>query len=452
MPIDRRKFLAGTGAATIATLAGCSGGGGGGGSDGDAGGSTQTEGGDGGSDGTTTQSSDGGSGGDSLTVGVLLPFSGDYAWVGQNVFPVAQMITEEINEQGGIDGRNVSLVKGDTEGSPDASLSAAKKLINVEGVVGIIGPTSITMSAVFDLFTENEVPVVTPTAGTTSLDTKGGDYVFRTVPSDSLGGRAIAKAMSEKQFNTVASYQKMAMMVGNKEVFQSFKNPIVSSFEEFGGTVTKSLDIKTGKASYQSEVQTMMNSNPEIATLVASKDDSIKVMQAAFQAGYEGNWFVTQDQTTEVFLEETPQKVTDGILGLQSAPFQAAKEEGRIEAFQKRFKEYSGNSTGQFAKNTYDAMNVLGLAMKTTAANDSELTGANVAANVKTVANPPEETVTNYTEGAKAIEGGADVDYQGLVGPIDFDENGDIAAPFAILQAEGGQWNEVATLQAKDLK
>jgi neutral amino acid transport system substrate-binding protein len=376
-----------------------------------------------------------------------VPFSGDYAWVGENVLPVARMVAEEINSNGGIDGRDVSVVQGDTEASPDASLTATQRLIEVEGVSGIVGPTSLTMSAVFDQFTNNNVPVVSPTAGTTSLDDRGGEFVFRTVPSDALGGRAIAKAVREQQYNTVQSYQDMAMMVGNREVFQSFKEPVRSSFEEFGGTVVGAQDFRTGKSSYQSEVQSMMSSEPEITVLIASVEDSVKIMEAAFQAGYEGNWFLTQDQTNTDFLSQSEPQVTNGVLGLQEAPFEGAQESGRLEEFNSAIQEYAGwDETRLFATNTYDAMNVMGLALKQTVANGSDLTGSNVAGNVRTVANPPEQAVTNYADGAGAIESGTDVDYRGLVGPIDFDDVGDIVAPFSIQMAQDSEWSEAARL------
>ena len=439
----RREFLIGSGAAAIAALAGCSGG----------------SGGDTGDDATDTEAMDSaeattaGDGGDAdgLPVGVLLPFSGEYAWVGENVLPVVRMLAAEINEQGGIGGRELTLVQGDTEGSPEASISAAEKLINVDEVAGIIGPTSITMSSVFDLFQENQVPTVTPTAGTTSLDDRGGEYVFRTVPSDALGGRAIARALRSQEYNTVADYSDMALAVGNQEVFQSFKQPIQSSFEEFGGSVAESFDFKTGKASYESEAQTIVSSDPEITTLVASKDDSIRIMRAAFQAGYEGNWYVTQDQTTEVFLEEAPEEVTQGILGLQSAPYQEAEEAGRIDAFQERVREYTGSEPRQFARNAYDAMNTLGLAMQATAVAGDDVTPTNVAGNVRTVTDPADTVATNYTDGAAALEDADALDYRGLVGPIDFDADGDVSAPFSIQLADGGGWTEASVIPPNEL-
>jgi neutral amino acid transport system substrate-binding protein len=175
-------------------------------------------------------------------------------------------------------------------------------------------------------------------------------------------------------------------------------------------------------------------------------------MEAAFQAGYEGNWFATQDQTTEAFLEESDNRVTNGMLGIQAAAYEEATAAGRLEDFSERVTEYTGEGPKQFAQNTFDAMNVVGLAMKQLAADGEDVTGANVAANIRPVANAPEQEVTGYTEGASAIDEGADVNYQGLVGPIEFDEMGDIVAPFSVLTAQDGEWVQAARLPPEALQ
>jgi neutral amino acid transport system substrate-binding protein len=452
----RRRFLGLAGATAIAGLAGCAGGGGGGEGEGestdastdtDAGGETDTS-------GDTQTDSDSGSGsgsGGSVSVGVLLPFTGEYDWVGGNVLPVVEMLAEQINADGGIGGNQIDVISGDTEATVDASVSAAQKLINVDSVDLIVGPTSLTFTGVIDLIQENSVPVISPTAGTTALDTVGGEYIFRTVPSDSLGGRAISRAARNQEFNTVASYGNMGLMVGNAPALQSFKEPVRTSFEEFGGTVVNTLDYATGKSSYQSEVSQMLSSDPEIITLVGTPEDSAKILRAAFQAGYEGNWFVTQDQTNADFLELTDDRVTEGILGLVEADSPAAVEAGRVEEFAADFQEYAGREPAIFSKNTFDAMNIGALAMTAALEADGELTREGTASQIRTVATPPEQTVTNYAEGATALGEGTDINYEGIVGPCDFDENGDISSPFAVMKATSGSWEQVATLPASEL-
>jgi ABC-type branched-subunit amino acid transport system substrate-binding protein len=439
--LNRRRVLAGLGTGGLAVLAGCSGNA-----------NNQGNSGDGGAN-NDTMSSGGDSDSGKLKLGVLVPFSGEYAWVGANVYPVAKLIAKEINNTGGINGKSVGLVKGDTQASPTAALTTAKKLVNVNGVEGIIGPTSLTVSAVIDFFQTNEVPMVSPTAGTTALDDVGGEYLFRTVPSDALGGRAIAKGARYKKYNTIKSYKQMGLMVGKAEALQSFKEPIRSSFKEYGGTITKTVNFKTGKPSYRSDVQTMLQSDPPLITLVASPEDSVKIMQAAYQAGYEGNWFLTQDQTNVDFLKQMPEKVTNNSLGLQEAVYSEAKEVGRIDQFRQRYKQAYEGTPGLFAKNTFDAMNVMGLAMKAIATTSAKLTGPNIAKHIPMVANPPQKKVTTYTEGAKVLSNGSktSLNYQGLVGPVNFDKGGDITAPFAILKASGDKWNQVAVIPPEKL-
>jgi neutral amino acid transport system substrate-binding protein len=402
------------------------------------------------------QGDDGGDGGGAsaegeIIVGVLLPFTGEYDWVGSNVMVVAEMLAEEMNANGGVDGRDVRLVQGDTEASVDASVTAARKLINVDGVSAIVGPTSLTFTGVIDLIQEEGVPCVSPTAGTTELDSVGGEYIFRTVPSDALGGRAIARAATAERYTGVKSYSDIALMVGQAPALQSFKAPIDGSLEEFGATVTTTLDYSTGKSSYNSEVSKVLNTDPELVCLVGTPEDSARIMRAALQAGYEGNWFLTQDQTNQEFLDLVDERITDDVLGLTEADSPEAEESGRIEAFTRAVTAYSGEEPGLFAKNTYDAMTVVGLSMQAAVGAEGGVSREAVARNVPAVATPPGEAVTDYESGASAAAEG-NVDYEGLVGPVDFDENGDIRSPFAIMRAEGGEWTRASVLTADELE
>jgi len=453
--MERRKFLVRTGGlATVTALAGC--GGGDGGSDGEDGGSDGGDGSDGSDggedmDGDDGESTDGGDM-DDVRLGVLLPFTGDFAWVGSAVMPVAEMLAEVINSNGGIGGRNVRLIQADTEATVDASVSATQNLIDVENVHGIIGPTSLTFTGVTDIIQENQVPTISPTAGTTELDDIGGEYIFRTVPSDTIGGRAIARAAREQSINGEQSYERMGLIVGEAPALTPFEEPIRSSFEEFGGTITDTINFSPGQSSYESQVSSMMQTEPEIIALVASPEDSSKFFRAAFNAGYEGNWFLTQEAANQAFLDDNEQQLTEGVFGLQEVADPDAQEGGRIEQFRQDVMDFSGDEPGEFALNTFDAINVMAGAMVATAAGGDDLTRANIAPNIRAVAEPPGNEVTDFPSAASALRDGTEVDYSGLVGPIDFDENGNVAAPFGIMQAQSGEWEQVSLLQASDIQ
>ena len=388
-----------------------------------------------------------------LRVGLLLPFTGEYDWVGANVQPVAQMIADEVNERGGIAGREIVLSQGDTEGTVDAGFTAAQKLVNADGVLALVGPTSLSFSGARQVILDNGVPVVTPTAGTTELDRADQRYLFRTVPSDALGGRAIARAATDAAYlGRDQAFDRPYLLVGQAPALISFEAPITGGFEDYGTPLVGSARYQTGKPSYRSEVQDAVRADPDLIVLIGSPEDSARIMQAAFQAGYDGAWFVTQDQTTPEFVDLVGAQLAEGIYGLEEVAAEEAAE--RAEAFAERYLAYSGNEVQIFGTNTYDAMNVVALAMLRAQLRDGEITRETIADNIPVVANADggDVAVTSYTEGAVALEAGDEIDYRGLVGPVDFDAWGNISAPFGIRRVVDGAWTGVATVPADALQ
>lgn len=388
-----------------------------------------------------------------LRVGLLVPFTGEYDWVGANVQPVAQMITEEVNERGGIAGREVTLTQGDTEGTVDAGFTAAQKLINADGVQAILGPTSLSFSGGRQVILDNGVPVVSPTAGTTELDRADTRYLFRTVPSDALGGRAIARAATDAAYLAGDdAFERPFLMVGQAPALISFQEPITRGLEDYGSSLVGELRYQTGKPSYRSEVQEAVRAEPDLIVLIGSPEDSARIMEAAFQAGYDGDWFVTQDQTTPEFVDLVGAELAEGIYGLEEVAAEESAE--RNEAFRERYQAYSGNEVQIFGTNTYDAMNIVALAMLRAELRDGEISRETIADNIPRVANDEggDTAVTSYSEGADALEAGEEIDYRGLVGALEFDEWGNIRAPFGIRQVQDGAWAGVSTVPADALE
>lgn len=97
---------------------------------------------------STSNEKSGGEGGDSkdpIRIGALYPMTGDLALLGEESFRGAEIAVEEINANGGINGRQVELVKGDAV-DPDAAQSEANRLINQENIQNIVGSFSSGIS------------------------------------------------------------------------------------------------------------------------------------------------------------------------------------------------------------------------------------------------------------------------------------------------------------------
>jgi len=76
-----------------------------------------------------------------IKIGAFFALSGPAASIGAPTKLVAQMVVDKINKEGGIDKRPLELVVGDTESDPTKALMEAKRLVEKEKVVALIGPT-----------------------------------------------------------------------------------------------------------------------------------------------------------------------------------------------------------------------------------------------------------------------------------------------------------------------
>lgn len=76
-----------------------------------------------------------------IRIGAFFALSGPAATIGTPTKLVAQMVVDRINKEGGINQRPLELAGGDTESDPTKALMEAKRLVEKEKVVALIGPT-----------------------------------------------------------------------------------------------------------------------------------------------------------------------------------------------------------------------------------------------------------------------------------------------------------------------
>src|SRR5512133_2738851 len=120
-----------------------------------------------------------------LKVGALLAVTGPAAFLGAPEARTLQMLVEDLNARGGVDGHPIQLVIKDTAGSPEKAVSFAKQLIEEEQVFAIIGPaTSGETMQVKALAEEAKTPLLS-CAAAEAIVNPVARYVFKTAQKDS---------------------------------------------------------------------------------------------------------------------------------------------------------------------------------------------------------------------------------------------------------------------------
>ncbi|MDQ0321158.1 branched-chain amino acid transport system substrate-binding protein [Pararhizobium capsulatum DSM 1112] len=119
-----------------------------------------------------------------ITIGLVAPLTGPVAAYGAQVKNGAEAAVAEINKNGGILGEQVVLKLADDAGEPKQGVSAANQLVG-EGIHFVVGPvTSGVAIPASDVFAENGVLMVTPTATAPDLTARGLTNVLRTCGRD----------------------------------------------------------------------------------------------------------------------------------------------------------------------------------------------------------------------------------------------------------------------------
>lgn len=78
--------------------------------------------------------------GDPVKIGLSASLTGNVASGGLRMEQAITMLTEEVNADGGINGRPLELIVVDDQSTPTGAVNAVNKLIG-DGVVAIVGPT-----------------------------------------------------------------------------------------------------------------------------------------------------------------------------------------------------------------------------------------------------------------------------------------------------------------------
>lgn len=377
--------------------------------------------------------------GDEIPIGFLTSYTGELGAYGQKWYDAASMAVEEINAAGGVNGRPIKLYTEDDQTNVEEGVKAARKLINVNKVVAIAGPTSDVLFAIWPIAKDNKVVICSEAAGTTKFDNQGGDYVFRTVASDSFDGKVAARVLYEEK-----GFRKIAMLYENDEGRKSIADVTRQAFLDLGGEIVADVAFAPKQSTYSAELKKVADASPEAVWLGSGQESAVILFKDASQRDYGWTWMVSSDVAVPEMFDLVGADVLEGTLTETPS---ADTTEQRVQDWNAAFlAKFGVEGTGAFQSNSYDQLIVLALAM--VAANDA--TGEGINANYKAIASPPGEVVYTFADGAKLLAEGKDINYEGISGPLDFDQYGNVAGSYVSMVAKDGAWTEVKFYPASD--
>lgn len=173
-----------------------------------------------------------------IKIGVNYELSGDVATYGQSSVEGIELAIEEINKAGGINGKEVKLVKVDNKSQPSEATTIATRLMTQDKVLAVLGPaTSGAFKSTIPVAIKNKVPVASgsATADDVTVDDKGNvnEYAFRICFSDSYQGNVMAKYALEN----LSKKKAVIIADSSSDYAKGLAANFRSTFEAGGGTI-----------------------------------------------------------------------------------------------------------------------------------------------------------------------------------------------------------------------
>jgi ABC-type branched-subunit amino acid transport system substrate-binding protein len=345
-----------------------------------------------------------------LTVGTLLPSTGDLAFLGPPEFAGVDLAVKDINAAGGVLGKDVAQAKADSgDGTPKIAPGSVDKLLAAKSDV-IVGAASSSVSlSVIDKIVGAGVIEFSPANTSTAFDTyddKG--LYFRTAPSDVLQGNVLGNLVLQDGAKNVA-------IIARQEAYgEALAENTAKTIEDQGGTVAAKVLYSVDATSYTSEIQKIKDAKPD-AVVVIAFNETTKIIPGLEAAGIGPKdvktYFV--DGNTADYSKDFPKGTLKGVKATYPGAELKDDFKQRLLEVNPKLKDFT------YGPESYDATILSALAAISAKSDD----GVAISKALQKVSADGEKCST-FKDCVALLKDGKDIDYDGVSGPVDLNDTG----------------------------
>ncbi|WP_435105970.1 branched-chain amino acid ABC transporter substrate-binding protein [Arhodomonas sp. AD133] len=342
---------------------------------------------------------------ETITVGVQVPTTGPEATYGTDMKNAMEIAVDEINANGGLLGRQVEILVGDSACDPQQSVNAASKLASSD-VVGVVGGyCSGATLPTLKTYGDANTPFVITAANSTKLIPANPGNAFMI---NSTGFDQVAKAV---EFFESQGIEKLAIVDQGDAYSQDLATLTADEWNKRGHTVVTSETVNKGEQSFSSLVTKIKSGGADAVFWTAYYADGGLLIRQLRQGGYQG-LIAVGDGSNSPKLFEIAGRAAEGVYCFSNptAEFLPGAKQF-IEAYAEN---YNGHAPGPYSALSYDGMKLMAWAIEE----------------------------AGSTEPDAIRQALASVDGQSwLTGAISFTDKNTLArSNFIILKGEGGAW------------
>ncbi|SHN66196.1 branched-chain amino acid ABC transporter substrate-binding protein [Desulfovibrio litoralis] len=192
-----------------------------------------------------------------IKIGLMCALTGPFASEGQDMRNVVQILADELNKKGGINGQKVEIIVEDDAGDPRSAALAAQRL-STKGVSAVIGTYgSAVTEASQNIYDESEIVQIATGSTAIRLTEKNLPLFFRTCPRDDDQGAVAAKVLKNK------GYKKVAILHDNSSFAKGLAESAKPEIEKAGIEIVFYDAITPGERDYTTMLTKLKSIDPD---------------------------------------------------------------------------------------------------------------------------------------------------------------------------------------------
>jgi len=285
-----------------------------------------------------------------IKIGHLTPLSGEYAYFGEWEKEGADLAVEMLNKKGGINTQRVVILRDDDRMDPALSKAVLDRLIDTENIQAVIGsPSSDIALAVVPIIDKNKTVMLSTLAGSVKIST-ASRYLFRIYPQTAQEGEHLAV------FARQSGYKTAAIIYANKIYGLELAKSVKRKAPECDIEILAMEGYRPETVDFKEQLSRIKEKNPEVIFLLGYPRDMGLILEQARDLQIKSN-YLAPDAFGDPTLLASAGRLAEGVVYVMP-------EINFSPEFIKNFKKKYKKEPNLFNALTYDALNLLALAIK----------------------------------------------------------------------------------------
>ena len=304
-----------------------------------------------------------------IKIGYFGPLTGGTAQAGQAALNGVQIAVNELNEAGGVLGKQLEIVSYDDKSSPEEAVKAATKLVQVDKVNAIFGSLhSANVQSAAPVIEEAKTICVSGGTSPTWLE-QGYTYLFRSISNSSVSAKQLAKYADSQNL------RRIALFTSNSEYGTSGAEEFQEACKDYDIEFVASETMTDGDRDFTGQFAKINASEPDAVFVWCLGDDLGAVTKQLRQSGFDGPILGSESYTLPEILENAGDAANGVAFASQYIVYSDpndAEDELMKEFLERYIEEFGEPPASDNAFRAYDGVMMIAEAMEAAQADSGE--------------------------------------------------------------------------------